>query len=353
MNAARRQHKRAHWPRGMMEPRPGYYAWRHPDGRTLSIGRVPLAVAISEALAANQHLAEQKPGLVERLQGADHTVADLLAKMDPAKTVNTGKAWKSLDKRITETLGNVPCGRLTVKQCAEFVDGVRAEGKDRLAQALRSRLVMLCKRGQNLGWMEDNPAEITETREVKTKRGRLTLETFKAIHACAAQVAEWLPHAMMLALVTGADRVTIAGLTRDMIADGHLTYTRAKTGARIAVPLRLRLDCVGSSLDELVKHRTGVVSRYLVHHVTPHGRAPAGSKVHPDRISHSFTEARVLAGLPDEGAATFHEIRSLCARLYTAQGGVAVQALLGHASAQMTDKYLDARGVEAVRVRVG
>lgn len=68
MNAARRSIKRRDWPRGLREPRPGYYAWDHPDGRTLAIGRVPLSIAKQEALAANLHLAETRPSLVERLQ---------------------------------------------------------------------------------------------------------------------------------------------------------------------------------------------------------------------------------------------------------------------------------------------
>jgi enterobacteria phage integrase len=352
MNAAKRQRTRSNWPRGLMMPRPGYFAWRHPDGRTLGIGRVPLSHAISEALAANQHLADQKPSLVERLTGADHTVADLLTRMDPAKTINTAKSLRSLDKQIIAAIGTVPCGLLTVRQCAELVEGIRAAGKDRSAQAVRSRLVTACRLGMGLGWMESNPAEVTRTKKVTTKRGRLTLETFQAIHAKAAEVAEWLPHAMMLALVTGADRVTITRLTRDMVADGHLTYQRSKTGALVAVPLRLRMDAVGVSLEELTKHRTGVVSRYLVHHVAVYGNAPAGSKVFPDRVSKAFTAARVLAGIPDEAAPTFHEIRSLAARLYKAQGGVDVQALLQHSSAEMTAVYTDPRGAEVVRVSV-
>lgn len=352
MNAAKRGYARRNWPRGLMEPRPGYYAWRAQDGRTLAIGRVPLAVAISESLAANQHIADQKPGLVERLAGADHTVADLLGKLDAADKANTAKSLRSLDKQIKAALGTVPVGRLSVRQIAEFVDGIRAEGKQRSAQALRSRLVTLFRRGMNLGWMDSNPAEATETKRVAVKRARLTLEQFRAIHAVAHQVSEWLPHAMMLALVTGADRSTIAGLQSDSVADGCLTYQRGKTGVWIAVPLRLRLNVLGVTLEELTRHRTGVVSRYLVHHVAVHGNAPAGSKVFTDRISKAFTAARVLAGIPEEAAPTFHEIRSLAARLYKEQGGVDVQALLGHTTAKMTEKYVDPRGVEAVRVRV-
>ena len=143
MNAAKRQRKRAHWPRGLMEPRPGYYAFRHPDGRTLAIGRVPLSHAISEALAANQHLADLKPGLVERLTGADHTVADLLGKMDAAKTPNTAKSLRSLDKQIIAAIGTVPCGLLTVRR-AVFLVALRTSRRWRPGSrhGLRRRLCL-------------------------------------------------------------------------------------------------------------------------------------------------------------------------------------------------------------------
>ena len=352
MNSARRSIKRRDWPRGLREPRPGYFAWDHPDGRTLAIGRVPLAVAKQEALSANLHLADTRPGLVERLQGVDRTVADLVAKMPAAENKNTAKSQRSIDKIIVAALGAKACSTLTVEACATLLEGLVDGGKGRTAEAVRSRLLAICRKGMALGWMDANPADVTGVPTVKVKRGRLTLESFQAIHSKAGEVAEWLPHAMMLALVTGADRSTIAALQRADVADGYLTISRSKTGARVAIPLRLRLDCAGVSVADLVAHRTGVVSRHLVHHVNVWGNAPAGSKVHPDRISHAFTEARKLAKIADQGAPTFHEIRSLAKRLYEAQGGVDTKALLGHATERMSAMYADPRGVEPIMVRV-
>jgi len=52
-------------------------------------------------------------------------------------------------------------------------------------------------------------------------------------------------------------------------------------------------------------------------------------------------------------APTFHEIRSLAARLYADQYGAEfAQALLGHKSAEMTALYRDSRGKEWMEVRV-
>ncbi|NDH54907.1 MAG: hypothetical protein EBY24_23700, partial [Betaproteobacteria bacterium] len=222
MNAARRQHKRRLWPRGLREPRPGYFAWAKPDGTILPIGRVPLNVAISEALAANMHIEGQRATLVERLSGKARTVADLLDKMPAQDKPNTAKSCRSLDKIIRAKLGHHACAELKTLHCADLLESIADGGKARSAQAVRSRLIAVCVRGIELGWMERNPASATRRPDVEVKRGRLTLEAFQAIYARAPEVAEWLQQAMMLGIVTGADRSTIAALQRADVTAEHL-----------------------------------------------------------------------------------------------------------------------------------
>ena len=364
MNAARRGIKRRDWPRGLREPRPGYFVWEPPGGEItingerktcLVIGSVSYPVARNEAIAANAHVLEIKRTLLSQLTAASsegRTVADLLKLMPAGDKPNTAKSWRSLDKTILAGIGTRQAAALTVADCAGLLNPIIEAGKSRSAQAVRSRLVSVCAKGMAQGWMTANPATVTEDPRVVVKRGRLTLDAFKAIYAKAPEVAEWLQHAMALALVTGADRATIAGLQRADVADGYLTFARIKTGVRVAVPLRLRLDALDWTLADLVARKSGVISPLLVHHINPWGNAPAGSAVHPDRISHSFTEARRLAGIEDDGAPTFHELRSLAKRLYEEQGGVDTRALLGHKTERMSDLYANPRGVEAIRVRV-
>lgn len=352
MNAARRNLKHRDWPRGLYESKPGYYVFRSITGKTLAIGRVPLAYAKSEAIAANAHEAGEKPNLVERLSGSTNTIADLLLKMKPSKVVNTAKTWKSLDKVILEALGTVACGSLTVGQCADLIEAIAETGKERSAEAVRARLVKVCRRGMRLGWMLANPAAVTESPDVTVKRGRLTMEMFHAIYAAAPKVADYLQRGMMIGLVLGADRVTIAGLQRSNVANGLLTYQRSKTKRWIAVPTALRLNVVGVSLDDLLAQRGSVLSPYLLHHTRAQGQARIGAPVHPDTLSQAFTDARKLAGIPDDKAPTFHELRSLCKREYDKQGNVDTKALLGHAGERVSELYADARGVEPVFVKV-
>ncbi len=353
--SARRSRRKLDWPRGLYEPRTGYYVWRHPDGRTLPIGRVPLAVARNEALAANQHVVDTKPGLVERLTGGTHTMAEVLEKMPPARAKETAGAYRGYDKRIREALGTKACSQLTVADCANLIEGVKAEGKMHAARYLRSRLIMVCRRAQQLGWAEMNPAEVTGPVEAEVKRQRLTLEMFQAIYAEAPKAAEWLQHAMMLGLVTGQDRSTICAMERSHVQGDALIVWRGKTrrtNKPVAIPLALRLDVVGVSVGELVSRRTNVISKYLVHHVRPWSSAPAGSAVTPDAVSAAFSKARDLAGISGENPPTFHEIRSLAKREYVKQGGVDTKTLLGHASDSAAAVYADPRGVEAMRVKI-
>ena len=353
MNAARRNADRRGWPRGLYSPRPGYFIFRCPDGRVLPIGRVPLAHAKAEAIAANQHLADIRPTLVDQLSGKAHTLADVIPKMEPAKAANTARGWRSLDGKIVAALGAIHCGRLTVADCAGFLEAVRETGKHRSADALRQRLVAVCKRAQQLGWMESNPADVTAAPRVIVKRGRLTWETWSAIYTQAPNVAPWLPRAMRLALVLGVDVLTLSQLSRAMVADDVLTYKRQKTNAMVAVPTAIRLDVLGLSLADVLAERTGVLSPWLVHHVHAQGKAKAGDPVSHQTLSKAFTAARKLAKIDDAGAPTIHECRSLCKRLYEAQGGVDTKALLGHAGERVSDLYQDARGVEPVRVKIG
>ncbi|HWH84692.1 MAG TPA: phage integrase Arm DNA-binding domain-containing protein [Burkholderiaceae bacterium] len=355
MNAARRNHIRRNWPRGLYESKPGYYVWRSKlTGKTFAIGSVTLAAAKAEANAANAHEDDAAPKLLARVTGAAHTIGDVLDDMkDPASAPNTVKARKSLDGIIRAAIGDKQCASLTVAHCADLIEKIEDKGKGRSAEAVRGRLIQVCRRGMQLGWLAFNPAEVTREPSVTVKRGRLTMESFRAIYAKAPEVNGWLQRAMMFGLVLGADRITLAGLQRSNVAGGLLTYTRQKTHATIAVPLALRLEAVGVSLDDLVSQRGTILSPYLIHHVRSQGRAKVGAPVHPDTLSQAFTDARELAGIPDEAAPTFHELRSLCKREYDKQGNVDTKALLGHAGERVSDLYADSRGAEPILVKVG
>jgi hypothetical protein len=230
---------------------------------------------------------------------------------------------------------------------------------------VRSRLSVLFKKAQARGWVDANPAAVTERPEVEVRRSRLTLEQYLSVRACAVV---WLAQAMDLLLLTQQDRDTVCGMRHDMVRliappgsevqRDYLVVHRAKTAKTnqpVAIPLDLRLDAVGLTLREVVGRTWGVRSEYLVHHLDPHTGANPGDPVFLDTVSKEFTAARRRAGIPDklpngQLAPTYYEIKSLSKRLYKSQGGVDTRLLASH-----TDKsdrlYADPRGVEPVFVK--
>jgi enterobacteria phage integrase len=358
MAARPRIRRRANWPENLHEPRAGYYTWRDPrDGKTHILGRMPLAQAIHEAMDANLVAAgsQKTAALAERLAEPQETISDLLKRMPTTgvkKSTLDGRKYR--DRVIEEKLGRIKCADLTTKHVADMLEELEAAGKMQWSVLIRSRLKMVCRRGKALGWMKENPVQDTERAKVKVKRRRLTLEVFNATLAKAPEVAPWLQNAMLLALVSGQDRATVARWERSFVTNGAAVLTRGKTGIRIAIPLELRMDAIGLSLADVIARcrATGVVSKYLIHHTQQKGLTKVGAPVKLGTISAKFTAARILAGIDDSAAPSFHEIRSLSKRLYLEQGGVDTKALLGHMSDATADLYANSRGLEPLKVKI-
>lgn len=97
-----------------------------------------------------------------------------------------------------------------------------------------------------------------------------------------------------------------------------------------------------------------IESRHLIHHSRQVSKAMPGQPIMLDTISKAFADARDRAatrlGIEFDSPPTFHEMRSLAARLHAAEGRDA-QVLLGHKSSKMTDLYRDSRGAEWLEVR--
>lgn len=360
MAARPRIKKRANWPANLHEPRPGYYTYRNPITRkTVVMGRISLALAIFEAHEANAAAEKSRPhvSLAERLAVGEETIADLVQQM-PTEGMkeNTLKTRGYIDKAIVNGIGSIKCAELTTKHVADLIEPIAKADKKRWAADIRRRLITLCKRGMSLGWMKENPVTNTERPKVKVKRRRLNgIEEFNAILAKAPEVNDWLANAMLLALVSGQDRSTIARWERSFVRGEIAAVQRSKTSIRIEIPLALHMDAIGMSLADVIAKckSTGVVSKYLIHHVRNQGRAVRGSYVKLGRISNAFADARELAGIVGDDVPTFHEIRSLSKRLYDAQGNVNTKELLGHMTEAMSEMYADSRGIAPIKVTLG
>lgn len=296
---------------------------------------------------------------------------------------NTMRTRKSQTNAVANWFGDTPLHQISVPDIVALIEHYTAQGKNRMAQGIRSLLIDIwndAKAAGKLPAAHPNPAEIARRPTAKTQRARLTLEAFLAILDAAKTLApkrgEWIYNSMILALVTGQRREDLAIAQfrrgRDWEAawmahqlgekhsihpyphadDGHLWVIQQKTGGMVKIPLDLRLDIIDISVHEAINNcRSSIATRHLLHHTAPFGNAPLGSSVHKDTISRAFADARALTDLQWLGKEppTFHEIRSLSERLYKAQG-INTKDLLGHRHERMTEVYHDARQAEWTEV---
>lgn len=216
---------------------------------------------------------------------------------------------------------------------------VHAELRDAFAEAIAA------------DWCENNPAAPLKRPKHKVKRARLKFETWQAMRVLSTTGPQrWVESLLLLALVTGQRRADLAKMRFDDVIDGCLRVEQQKQagkgyGARVAIPLELRLDSIGMTVGEVIEHCKASANP------GPHMlRKAGGGAIEQSSLSARFHE-HIVAVL-GEGAhklhewPSLHECRSLAARLYRSEG-VDVQTLLGHKDAEMTAIYTDDRGLSA------
>lgn len=339
----------------------GYYSWRDPrDGKFYGIGN-DKRQAIAEANEANLAIIGglNNRRIVDRLEdNRDSTVAqwctryaDILEKRGLAQT--TADAYRRRLAQFRSTFETTQLARIGTREIAEFLQQWSAH--PRMAQAVRSLLLDLFREAIAAGWIDRNPVEPTRPPRNTVKRARLSLDDFRMIHEQAASMPPWVQRALELAIVTAQRRGDVAAIGPRDVRDGKLWIVQQKTGTRLCIPLGLRLNALGWSLGEIVDRcRDGILSRHFLHHVRHIGKAKPGDPVRNATLSDFFAQARDLAGVVTPEGRTpvsFHEIRSLAARLYADQG-LDVQTLLGHKSAAMTATYRDGRGMAWSELRI-
>lgn len=369
MAPRRRSSAKRGWPANLYE-RKGYFTWRHPLTREeFGLGR-DKATAFPQAIEANLHIAglRGKARLIDKLTGsAERTVGAWNEKYQGKLKAGdfaacTLRQYKSLGKRMVATFkAETPLHAVTALQVSQGLESIAVtEGKARLAQALRNFMRDSFREARVQGWyIAENPVMDTKLPvAVTVKRSRLSLEVFQQIYAKTELV--WLKNAMALALVTGQRREDIAEAQFPQFHDGSWWCVQASEKTdnphRIAIPLELRLHAFGMSLGDVVSQcrRTGVASRWLIHQTVNRGNSPTGRKIWIDTLSKRFAETLTSLQIDwaDKEPPTFHEIRSLAERLYSAQGGVNTQELLGHKDPETTALYHDSRGSEWVQLKV-
>ncbi|WP_051419891.1 phage integrase Arm DNA-binding domain-containing protein [Candidatus Sodalis pierantonius] len=319
--ARRRSHKNRDLPPNLQPRNGGYFCYCDPrTGKEYGLGR-NRREAITQAIAANMAIygsSKQSP-LINRISGVQTTTVSELSeryltilegrKLKP----KTMSEYNKYLKAVNANLGEFAIQKVETKDIASFLNQWVKEGKVTMANRIRALLRDLFREAIAEGVLKNNPAEVTRNHRVEIQRERITLEEWKVIRKAADTLPAWVGPCLDLALVTGQRLGDIQALCWENIKDGRLYIKQAKTGMMLAFSETTRIDCLNLCLADVLNQFRGLNNG--ADHIV-------ADKTHlqfeQDTISKAFRKARRLSGLTwQDKAPSFHEIRSLAARLYT------------------------------------
>ncbi len=306
--------------------RKGIYYYRDiRDNKEYSVGKNK-SIAVTEAIQANLAIFKPRVSLIDRINKVK--VVTLHEWLDEYNSIlnkrglreKTLKDYKSKLSIIKSCIDDLDILEITPKIVSDFVNNYP---KPPMAKLLRSTLSDAFNEAISAGITTSNPVLITKTPKTKVQRSRLTLDQFLSAINHTNSTYKYI---FLLAVLTGQRISDIVNLKWSDIRKDKIFIEQSKTGARIAIPLSLRLDVLDLSIGDVLKKLPN-------HHDTICGTTAI-------KLRANFAKA-----LPNiDNKPTFHEIRSLSARLYEEEKGAEfAKKLLGHKSMAMTDKYLDNR----------
>lgn len=349
-----------------MRLRDGYYSWRHPDtGIEYGLGR-DRSKAIKQGIRANANLSSKEKDLVARINaepgkswGAWIKIYEpilLAGRGDKPLAPNSIKAYRRELRRAASMFDEArAASEISTADIIGELDKLNAAGKSNTAQGMRSHLQESFRNMVVRAWRKDNPVDAVPQIVSRVKRSRLQFDVFKRVYE--AESVAWARNVYALALVSGQAREECASAMFKDIRDGSWWCDRKKSGARVILPLELRLDCFGLSLGDVIKQcrSTGVLSKHLIHQTKAWNRSRPGNPIAVDTISSRFstTLGALQIDWGSKQPPTFHEIRSLSGRLYKDEGRVNPQELYGHADEKTTEIYLDERNGKREWIKVG
>lgn len=341
----------------------GHYRYRRPDtGKWHSMGKDRIK-AVSAAKQLNSMLLTGRD-LVEKILNQSTVFNVFLDKFEtkllPEREIssNTLKFYKSMLIRIRKDLGEKLIDDLSVKEIADFLSQFTNKSSNRY----RRFLALIFRYVISYGLCKENPASQAITHKVKKKRKRLTLENYFSIYNHSSS-EPWFKNALDLGLHTLQRREDLVNLKFSDIKDGYLYVIQSKTEKHgDSAYLKIKISFVLESI--IGRCRDLIVSPYILH------RRPdrcskqnykADSKQHfsqitPDYLTKTFAYIRdqlpEFKTIPADQRPSFHEIRSLGIAEYEKKG-IDAQALAGHKTRAMTDKYKEGHEPKWTEVEAG
>lgn len=347
MAARRRTHKTKDLPTNLY-CRGGYYSFRDPrTGKEYGLGR-DKRIAVNEAVAANLMMTPSTVSLVDKINGKEVVLFDELIDSFVADLKNRRLSEKTIKdnnnkiKHISLAFSGVPLNNITTKEISIFLDKKISEGKKSYANVLRTTLSDIFKTGIRKGVTSVNPVADTRANKVEIEKDRILLDEYKKIREEASKMAAWVGLSLDLALVTGQRVGDLIKMRWSDVSDKKLNVVQSKTKKMLSISLDHGIEefnlTIRSVLESIKNLNDG--SEMVLG-----GRSQKA-------VTDAYRKARDAANIKWRSKpAPFHEIRSLSGRLYLKQQNIEfAQNILGHATVEMTSKYIDGRQKEWIDV---
>lgn len=244
---------------------------------------------------------------------------------------STMAVYTSVAKQLKAVFGDTPIHCIGTVEVAAWLDNHDSKHQANMGKALLSNVMDLAVRH---GKMQLNPCRQVKRNKVKGRQRYLTDEEFMRIRDKARPV---LRAAMDISYVTGARISDVLAIKLSAWTQEGLTIRQIKTGKLQMFSRTPELERAIAAAKEIDRPFR---SLYLL-------CTTKGGKYATSTLRDWWMEARELAGVAD---AHFHDIRGKSAT-DAKFDGQDYQALLGHSTKAMSDKYIKIEQAEIVQPR--
>ena len=244
----------------------------------------------------------------------------------------TQRMYRSASKRVIAFFGQTDVSAITTGVIAQFMDGMESKAQANLCKAVISNALNLAVRYDML---QHNPAKEIERHKLAPRMRYVTDEEFRKIrdHACPV-----LRSAMNISYITGARISDVLSIKMSDWTDKGLIIRQKKTGKLQLFERTPELEEVITEARKIPRTIRGI--SYLL-------CSNRGQMYSTSTLRDFWIAARDKAGVKD---VRFHDIRGKSAT-DAKHDGQDYQALLGHSTKAMSDRYIKIEEAQKVEPR--
>ncbi|MEN8282580.1 phage integrase Arm DNA-binding domain-containing protein [Acinetobacter gerneri] len=319
---------------------------------------------LNDILAPSNDLVAQVLGSISFGEFADEFLANKRRKDGRELASNSKRLYKNYVDAAKEKWAHLPIERITLLMMNQLLDDMHTT----TSIGARSLLGELFDVAISKGLVKENPARATLKKYAVKQRKRHTLEGLTKIRDVADR---WLKNAIDLALLTTQRRIDIVNMKWSDIHDGFLHVAQEKTTddpedeleiSEGAGYVKIKID---SELQAVLNRckSDNILSPFIIHRVPKmkNGRKNKVEKEHWTQVDKQYISREFYKCVKKSNAypnyigrqtPSFHEIRALAIFLHK-KAGKSAQALAGHTTEMMTEKYATGHEIIWNEVDVG